>query len=140
MPPRHQRPPAVHEDHTKKKVQNSMTFAHLLQRFDTAAVKVQAKNGVSSHAPAIIIMNGVASYSQDPLTTLDGHLLQCKGYPRLHVSFGGKKRSRMSNPLDQLINLLMWRFVTFSMRERPVGHGIGIHTIHPHPSIHRSAQ
>ena len=39
----------MYQANAEKKVQHSATFAHLLQQFDTAAVRVRATNGLFDH-------------------------------------------------------------------------------------------
>ena len=100
---------AVYQDHSEKKFETGATFEHLLRKLADTASRIREQHHLLEDSAVIIIMDWDASHSQQALTPIKGHLHQCKDHPSQYIFFGRKRRSHISNPPDQLINLSMRR-------------------------------
>ena len=72
---------AVYQDHSEKKVQTGATFERLLRKLADKAGRIREQHHLLEDSSVIIIMDWVASHSQEALTPIKGHLHQCKDHP-----------------------------------------------------------
>ena len=98
-----------------------------MRKLANKASRIREQHHLPEDSSVIIIMDWVASHSQEALTPIKGHLHQCKDHPSQYICFGRKRRSHISNPPHQLISPSMRRFVRLLLRHRMVKHGMIIH-------------
>ena len=71
---------AVYQDHSEKKVHTGATFERLFRKLGDKASHISEQHHLPQDSPIIIIMDCIASHSQDVLAPIKGHLHPCKDH------------------------------------------------------------
>ena len=118
---------AVHQDHRAKQAQPIANFERVLRKLAEKASHLREVQNLPEDSPVIIIMDYVASHSQEALTAIKGHVHQCKNHSAQYILFARKRGRHMSSPPDQLINPSTTTLAKLSGRNRMVQHSMRIH-------------